>query len=389
MMIKIYIFGKQLNHYYNDEITIQSLKVATARDCFSALPEKYEKIKADILNNSNSTGWSLLLNGELLDPLRDLDRPVKSGHKIYCFSHLDVEEAADQNMDDSKETASPGKRFRSLLLSEEIVVAPGVYNAITALLAEQQGFQCLHTGGHGISATLLGLPDLDFITRTEILNIVKHITCAVKVPVIADADTGYGNEKNVWHTVKEFERAGVAGIHLEDQQFPKRCGFMEGKEVLETQDMFKKIRAARRAADDPDFYIIARTDALAPFGFDEVVTRAKYYMEAGADMIFVNALENQEQFENLPHLVQAPFLVNMAETDKGPAYTAKELGLMGYKMVIYPLSALLVTLTSVEAVFKELAQTGTTRHLADKMFGFAKLQQLLKKNRNIIKDGER
>lgn len=375
-MIQVYIIGNKFRQHQNEQLTVDAAEVRTVRECLMRLPREYEELKKEIVEGPGNTGWSLMLEGELLDPQTDLDCPVQAGQKLYIFCHMQPDEITRGETWPGS-SVSPGKAFRQLLDREPIVVAPGAYNALTARLAETHGFRCVHVGGNGISSTFLGLPDLDFATRTEILAVVSRIAAAVRIPVIADADTGYGNQQNVWHTVTEFEQAGVAGIHLEDQEAPKRCGFMEGKQVIPREEMVKKIRAARQAASDPDFFLIARTDAVAPLGFEEAVARARCYLEAGAEMIFVDAPETEDQIQKLPELVDGPLLINMAETGKGPLYTVRELQQMGYQMVIYPITALLATVATVNEVFQELARCGTTRHLQGRLYGFKDLQRLL------------
>jgi len=298
-----------------------------------------------------------------------------------------VNRTISKPFNNSQETGySPGKLFRQILEQEEIVVAPGAYNALTARLAEDQGFKCIHVGGSGISSSILGLPDMGFASMSQNLDIIRGITGAVRIPVIADADTGYGNEKNVWNTTQEFERAGVAGIHIEDQVMPKRCGFMKGKQVISTQDMIRKIQSAKQAAIDKDFYLIARTDAIAPFGFEEAVIRARNYLEAGADMVLIDAPRNESQITQLPKLIEGPLMVNMAESGTQHLYTVQELKKMGYKMVIYPITALLATATAVKNIYEELFNKGTNKHLQDKLYSLKELELLLKQSKGMPKE---
>jgi 2-methylisocitrate lyase-like PEP mutase family enzyme len=348
-----------------------------------ALPMKFEQLRQDVFSNPNNN-WRIMLDSELLNLPNCFDAPIKAGQKLFLFNNINNINVHDNRYaDEWTGKISPCKAFRQLLSNESIVIAPGAYNALTARLAENQGFKCIHVGGNGISCSLLGMPDMGFLSLSQILDVIRGITGAVRIPVIADADTGYGNEKNVWYTVKEFERAGVAGIHIEDQVYPKRCGYMAGKQVISIQDMVKKIRAAKQAATDPDFYVIARTDAIEPMGFKEAVTRGRCYLEAGADMIFVSAPENEAQLRQLPELIPGPLMINMAETGTNKLYTAQELQQMGYKMVTYSVSALLATAFSVNSIFMELSTHGTTKHLQEKLYGFKDLQELLMQSKEM------
>ena len=181
------------------------------------------------------------------------------------------------------------RQFVEMLEKEDIIIAPGCYDALSARIVEATGHNCVYMTGFGTSASLLGLPDMGFITMPEIIDNARRIAGAVNIPVIADADTGYGNPLNVYRTVKEYERSGVAAIHIEDQTFPKRCGHLEGKEVVDPEEMVQKIKAACDARTDDDFKIIARTDARAVMGLDDAIVRARKYYKAGADIIFVES----------------------------------------------------------------------------------------------------
>ena len=202
------------------------------------------------------------------------------------------------------------RSFRDLLKRERMVVAPGAYDCITAKLIEQAGFSAVYMTGAGTAATL-GYPDFGLVTMSEMVANAGRIAAAIELPVIADADTGYGNELNVFRTVREFERSGVAGIHIEDQEFPKKCGHLEGKQVIPREDYIAKIRAAAAARRDQDFMIIARTDSRAVAGLDEAIGRANAALAAGADMAFVEAPQTQDEVAAVPRLVNGPCLLNV------------------------------------------------------------------------------
>src|SRR6266404_7208189 len=226
-------------------------------------------------------------------------------------------------------------RFRALLHRDGMVVAPGAYDCITAKLIEQAGFAAVYMTGAGAAATL-GYPDFGLVTMSEMVANAGRIAIAVELPVIADADTGYDNELNAFRSVREFERSGVAGIHIEDQEFPKKCGHLEGKQVIPREDWLAKIRAAAAARRDGDFTIIARTDARAVAGFDEAVARANGALAAGADMAFVEAPQTREEVAAVPRLVKGPCLLNVVRGGKTPDLDLREAERMGYKLAIVP-----------------------------------------------------
>lgn len=226
-------------------------------------------------------------------------------------------------------------RLCALLQRDGMVVAPGAYDCVTARLIEQAGFAAVYMTGAGTAASL-GYPDFGLVTMSEMVANARRIVGAVEVPVIADADTGYGNELNVFRTVREFERSGVSGIHIEDQEFPKRCGHLEGKEIIGREDYLAKIRAAIAARRDPDFTIIARTDACAVAGFDEAIARANAALAAGADMAFVEAPQTFEEVAAVPRFVGGPCLLNVVRGGKTPDLDLREAEAMGYKLAILP-----------------------------------------------------
>ncbi len=246
------------------------------------------------------------------------------------------------------------------LLQRGIVLAPGVYNALFAKTVEHMGFDAIYVTGFGTAARY-GYPDVGLITQTEMVQNLRHICQATTIPVIADADTGYGNVINVARTVREYERAGVAGFHLEDQVFPKKCGFMEGKAVIPLDEHMQKIRAALDARNDPDTVVIARTDALAPNGWEDALARARAYREAGADLVFVDGIRTTEELEIYSRelaLQGIPCLYN------GGLVTAEAAGRMGFKIQILAGLALGAVYESATEAMQELNSSGTTRQTA-------------------------
>ena len=227
------------------------------------------------------------------------------------------------------------RRFRELLHRDGMVTAPGAYDGITAKLIAQAGFEAVYMTGAGTAATF-GYPDFGLLTMSEMVGNARRIAAAVDLPVIADADTGYGNELNVFRTVREFETAAVAGIHIEDQGFPKKCGHLDDKEIVPREDWLAKIRAAAASRRNPDFVIIARTDARAVAGFDEAVARANAALAAGADMAFVEAPQTIDEVAAVPRLVKGPCLLNVVYGGKTPDLDLREAAEMGYKLAIVP-----------------------------------------------------
>ena len=258
------------------------------------------------------------------------------------------------------------KQLRELLAGDRIVMAPGAYDAWSARLIQDAGFPAVYVTGYGVSASTLGMPDIGLISFQEMVTAVRNICAAVSVPVIADADNGYGSALNVVRTVREYEAAGAAAIQLEDQVMPKRCGHMEGKQLIPMEDMVAKIRAAVYARRDSDTVIIARTDAVAVNGFDDAVERAAAYREAGADVIFVEALQTRQQIASAARLVGAPLMANMVEHGKTPLDTAENLYQMGFRIAIYPVLPLY---TASRAVAEALATLRRTEDLTACMGG--------------------
>lgn len=253
-------------------------------------------------------------------------------------------------------TMTPRRQLRALLARPGLVAAPGGYDGITARTIEQAGFACAYMSGAGVSASR-GFPDFGLLTLTEMAQAAGTMAGAVSIPVIADADTGYGNELNVTRTIREYERAGVAGCHIEDQVAPKRCGHLDGKEIVSREDFVAKIRAAVAARTDPDFLVIARTDARAMVGLDEAVDRANAALAAGADMVFVEAAQSMEELALIPQRVQGPCLLNIVRGGKTPDVPLPEAERMGYKLAILPSLLTVAILGACDEALKVLAET--------------------------------
>src|SRR5258708_24604255 len=253
---------------------------------------------------------------------------------------------------------SPGACFRQAL-SRGCVPIPGVFNALTARIAERAGFQAVYQSGADLSAGLAGVPDVGLITQTEFAREARYLTQAVSIPIISDADTGFGEALAVERTVQEFEQAGLAGLHLEDQELPKRCGHLSGKTLVGRESMVAKVKAAIAARRDASFVIIARTDARAVAGIDDALDRAKAYLDAGADMIFPEALETSAEFERFSREISAPLIANMTEFGKSPLLTVKQLAEMGYKGVLFPVTLFRTAMKGVELALAHLAAEGS------------------------------
>ncbi|HKX96595.1 MAG TPA: isocitrate lyase/PEP mutase family protein [Candidatus Nitrosocosmicus sp.] len=268
----------------------------------------------------------------------------------------------------------------SKLLSRQndILVMPGVYDALTAKIAEHVGFEAIFQTGYGTSASLLALPDFGFLSITETVENARRITRAVDIPLIVDVDTGYGNPLTVSKLVNDLQRIGASGIFLEDQVWPKRCGHMMGKEVINSQEYIQKLRSAIDAKKkDSDFIIVARTDAMAPLGIEEAIKRGKLYNEMGADIVFVEAPRSVEDMKKIADQIDAPLVANMIEEGITPNLTSSELLEMGYKIALFPLSGLYSSAFAIFETFKTLKETGTTKMLKDKMMKFKEFNKLV------------
>jgi 2,3-dimethylmalate lyase len=253
-------------------------------------------------------------------------------------------------------------QLRRMLNEPGIIVAPGAYDGISARLIERHGFKTVYMTGAGTAASALGQADLGLTTLTEMATHAGHIASCISLPLIADADTGYGNPLNVIRTVREYERAGVAALHLEDQVFPKKCGHIAGKAVIPMKEFAEKIRAAAENRTDPDFVIIARTDARAVNGIDDAIARGLRYREAGADVIFVEAPTSREEMERVAREIKAPLLSNQVPGGKTPGLTVTELEKLGYKIVIFPVVSLMSATLAIESALTKLKEHGTDWH---------------------------
>lgn len=269
------------------------------------------------------------------------------------------------------------EKLRELINRKEILVVPGGFSPIVGMIAEQIGFEAVYMSGYAVSAFKLGLPDVGLMTMPEALETAKAMARAVNIPLICDIDTGYGNALNVLRTVGEFESIGVAGIQIEDQIWPKRCGHMEGKELIPSERMVGHIQAALDARQDKDFVIVARTDARTVLGFDEAIRRANLYAKAGADVIFVESPLSLKEIEEIPKQVKIPLLINMAEGGKTPLLTNQELQDLGYRVVIWPTSSTWAAGKAIERVLRELMDKGTTAHRLEEMMIFPEFNKLL------------
>ena len=258
-------------------------------------------------------------------------------------------------------------QFRQMLSDPGIITAPGAYDCLTAAIIEKTGFPAVYMTGAGTSVARIGYPDLALATATEMMSNAAAIAATVGVPVIADADTGYGGTMNVRRTIREYERTGVAAVHIEDQQFPKRCGHLDDKRVVPIDEMVQKIRAAAEARTDDDFTLIVRTDALAVTGWDDTMRRCDAFTEAGADALFVEAIRSPEEAADVVARTSVPLLYNFVESGKSPLLTVSELESLGFKIVIFPGSAFMAVAHTVARVMADLKAFGTTEHLIGEM----------------------
>nr|WP_214403091.1 oxaloacetate decarboxylase [Pseudonocardia lacus] len=277
------------------------------------------------------------------------------------------------------EPTSPRARLRELLAGTGPLVAPGAYDALSARLVEQAGFDVVYMTGFGTTASLIGRPDVGLLSGAEMVDNARRIAAAVDVPVIADADTGYGNAINVLRTVREYEQAGVAGLHLEDQVHPKKCGHMSGKAVIGTAEMVGKIEAAVAARRDPDLVLIARTDAAAVEGLDAAIARARAYLAAGADVLFVEAPTSEDDIARVAGELAgaAPLVFNWAEGGRTPPIPLARIAELGFSLVLFPIGTLLAATAGIRAVLQTLRADGTPAAAMPGLPGFDEFTDLI------------
>ena len=258
-----------------------------------------------------------------------------------------------------------------------LIVAPGVFDGLSARIVEEAGFEALYVSG-GAVARSHGVPDIGLLTMTEVVDAIRRVSDAVRLPIVADADTGYGNAINVGRAVREFERAGVAALHIEDQVTPKRCGHYEGKEVISAGEMIGKVHAAVDARDNSALQIIARTDARAGLGLDEAIDRANAYVDAGADMAFVEAPESVDEIERIAQSVRAPVVINMFQGGKTPLLPASEVGRLGYRLMIVPSDLQRAAIAAMETVAEVLQRDGSSASALEQLAPFPERDRLVK-----------
>ena len=269
------------------------------------------------------------------------------------------------------------KKLSSMIKSKIPLVIPGVYDAIGAKIAENVGFDAMFQTGYGTSATLFGMPDYGFIGATETVDNARRISNAISVPLIVDSDTGYGNALSVWKLVKELEAAGAAGIFLEDQKWPKRCGHMQGKDVISQEEYTEKLGAAIDARENKDFIIVARTDSRATEGLDKAIERGLENKKTGADAVFIEAPKSLGEMKRIGKEIKAPLVANMIEGGATPINSAETLSKIGFNIILYPLSVLFANAFATMNILKELKNTGTTSKYKQKVVDFDQFNNLV------------
>jgi len=278
--------------------------------------------------------------------------------------------------------------LRQLINSGDIAVAPGIADGLSARLVEAAQFSCVYASG-GAIARSTGCPDIGLLSLTEVCARLREITAVTSLPVIADADTGFGNAINVARTVRLFEQAGVAALHLEDQEFPKRCGHLDGKHLISKEAMQQKIRVAKKSLQDPDFVLIARTDAIAVDGFDAAIERANAYREAGADVIFVEAPQSREQIEAIAQAVPGPKLINMFYGGKTPLIPLPDLSAMGFSLVIIPSDLQRSAIAAMQRTLAAIKEDGDSHRLADQLASFKEREEIVQTKDYLALDKDR
>jgi 2,3-dimethylmalate lyase len=267
--------------------------------------------------------------------------------------------------------------LRAQLNAGKLIVAPGIYDMISARVADRMGFDALYMTGYGVAASHLGLPDAGLATYSDLLSRVAMMADGVRAPLIADADTGYGGLLNVAHTVRGYERAGAAAMQIEDQEFPKKCGHESGKRCISAEEMVAKIRVAVEARTDPDFVIIARTDARAQFGIEEAIARGRAYGEAGADVVFVEAPESVAEMELINAAIAKPTMINLVEGGKTPVLPADELARLGFNLAIFPAAAFLAATAAVDSIYRSIKENGIATATGVAVYPFYDMGRLM------------
>ncbi len=269
------------------------------------------------------------------------------------------------------------KRFAERLKRKSLISAPGIFDMISAKIADRLGFDCLYMTGYGVVASHLGLPDAGIATYTEMVSRVTQMASLTDTPIAADADTGYGGLLNVQHTVRGYERAGAVAVQLEDQEFPKKCGHTLGRRVIPAEDMVAKIRVAVEARTDPNLQIIARTDARTTLGLDEALRRAEAYLAAGADILFIESPENVEEMERIGRTFDVPLIANMVEGGRTPVLDARTLESIGYRMAIFPALGFLAAAAALDSAYRHLQQNGSTNAISVPLYPFGQFGEMM------------
>lgn len=275
--------------------------------------------------------------------------------------------------------------LRKKIESGEMIIAPGVFDGLSALLAKRAGFPVLYASG-GAIARSYGFPDIGLLTMTEVCAALSQIVKVTGLPIIADADTGFGNTINVWRTVQEFERMGVAALHLEDQTFPKRCGHLNDKSIISSAEMCRKIKVARQHLHDPDFVLIARTDAIAVEGIESAIARAEAYLQAGADVIFIEAPETWQQIESIASRIPQPKLINLFQGGKTPVVPLPQLEEWGYRIVIIPSDLQRAAIKAMQNVLSVIAADGDSRAMTDQLVSFMERESIVETDKYLAID---
>ena len=270
-----------------------------------------------------------------------------------------------------------GNLIRNALAEHGQLIMPGVYDALSAKIAARAGFEVIFITGYSLSATILGEPDFGLLTQTEVVSAAQRICSVVDTPVIVDADTGYGNAINVIRTVQDLIRAGGAGMFLEDQIWPKRCGHMRGKQVIPLEEQLKKLRAAVEARENSDFFIVARTDSRQALGLDEAITRGRAFKEAGADAVFIEAPESKEEMKRISKQVPGPLVANMLERGVTPLMGPRELKDLGFDLIVWPLAPLYAVAKSLTDVYTTLRRDGSSLAILDRLMPFDEFNRIV------------